>query len=329
MSTVCNEKLQSKSVVTMLPIINLHATDMTALYSLLCFVTEQSKKLALPTPTITFDQPLYIKAYEIVATKELNIFVRLGGFHQLMSFLGSIGSLMEGSGLQTALESVYAPLTVRHMFTGKAYSRAVRGHMLSAASIMTLVLEPFWQQISKEEQTELIEIYESADPMLKQHSAVAIKLTEWFNDQKVKLSNESRTSNLWLSYVQYVQLVQKFIEAERKSNWYMHVAATKQMINLFAATSHNNYALSCRLYLQSVEDLEVNHPDIHAQFVRGNHSVRRTEKIWSGIWTDLSIEQILMRSLKGRGGVIGRGISENVLNVWTKTMHRCAEVGQV
>ncbi len=33
-----------------------------------------------------------------------------------------------------------------------------------------------------------------------------------------------------------------------------------------------------------------------------------------------------MKSLKGRGGVIGKGITENVLNVWTKTMHRCAEV---
>ena len=30
------------------------------------------------------------------------------------------------------------------------------------------------------------------------------------------------------------------------------------------------------------------------------------------------------KSLKG--GVIGRGVTKNVLNVWTKTMHRCAEV---
>jgi hypothetical protein len=30
--------------------------------------------------------------------------------------------------------------------------------------------------------------------------------------------------------------------------------------------------------------------------------------------------------LKGRAGVIGKGITENVMNVWTKTMHRCAAV---
>ena len=58
----------------------------------------------------------------------------------------------------------------------------------------------------------------------------------------------------------------------------------------------------------------------------GNHTGRRCSKQWARIWTDLSIEQIPMKSLKGKGGVIGRGITENVLNVWTKTMHRCAEV---
>ena len=58
----------------------------------------------------------------------------------------------------------------------------------------------------------------------------------------------------------------------------------------------------------------------------GNHTVRRIEKKWAGIWTDMSIEQILMKSLKGRGGGIGKGMTENILRVWTKTMHRCAEI---
>eukprot|EP00794_Sanderia_malayensis_P002757 gene2757-3187_t len=98
------------------------------------------------------------------------------------------------------------------------------------------------------------------------------------------------------------------------------------MLNLFAATGHNNYAKTCRLYLQSLSELERAHPEIFNEFLRGSHTVRRTTKNWAGIWTDLSIEQILMKSLKGRSGVIGKGITENVMNVWTKTMHRCAEV---
>ena len=47
-----------KSVVTMLSVINLPVTNMTALHPLLCFVDEQSKNNKLPKPSITFDQTL-------------------------------------------------------------------------------------------------------------------------------------------------------------------------------------------------------------------------------------------------------------------------------
>ena len=52
----------------------------------------------------------------------MNAFVRLGG-NQLMSVLGSIEKIIEASGLRSALETVYSPVIVGQMFTGKAYSR--------------------------------------------------------------------------------------------------------------------------------------------------------------------------------------------------------------
>ena len=86
------------------------------------------------------------------------------------------------------------------------------------------------------------------------------------------------------------------------SDWKLHVETTKHMLNLFAATGQNNYAKTCRLYLQSAVSLEKDHPHIFEQFMLGNYTVRRTEKNWSGIWTDLSIKQVLMKPLKGRQG---------------------------
>ena len=141
-----------------------------------------------------------------------------------------------------------------------------------------------------------------------------------------EVCSKSRTAVLWLNYVHYIEIVLQFITAERTSNFALHISTTKQMINLFAATTHNNYAKTCRLYLQSVDKLEKDHPQIFEQFSFGNHTVRRTDMIWSGLWTDLSIEQILMKSLKCRGGVIGKAMTEIVLNVWTKAMHRSAKV---
>ena len=119
MSRATNTAILEESYISLLPIIDLHATDPSALYSFLLFVTEQCKILNVDMPCVTFDQQLYVKAFEIVSSMKMRIFVRLGGFHQLMSFLGSIGKVMEGSGLGTALETVYTPVTVGHMFSEK------------------------------------------------------------------------------------------------------------------------------------------------------------------------------------------------------------------
>jgi len=37
----------------------------------------------------------------------------------MMSFIGSIGSMMKGSGLEEALETVYGANSVSHMISGK------------------------------------------------------------------------------------------------------------------------------------------------------------------------------------------------------------------
>lgn len=65
--------------------------------------------------------------------------MRLGSFHQLISFLGSIGCIMKRSGLREALETVCTPLIVVHMLTEKAYACAIRGHMLSAAALVITI----------------------------------------------------------------------------------------------------------------------------------------------------------------------------------------------
>ena len=91
----------------------------------------------------------------------------------------------------------------------------------------------------------------------------------WLSEKKKELIETSRTSALWISYITYISLVQEFIRVERTSNWNLHVCATKSMLNLFAATGYNNYAKSCRLYLQSLSDLEQNHPDIYQKFLQG------------------------------------------------------------
>ena len=45
----------------------------------------------------------------------------------------------------------------------------------------------------------------------------------------------------------------------------------------------------------------------------GYHTVRHSDRYSAGLWSDLIIEQVLMSSLKSRGGpTTGRGSTESV-----------------
>jgi hypothetical protein len=86
------------------------------------YVIDRSKALGIDTPCVTFDQPLWLKAVEVSKAKGLNILCRLGPFHVIMSYLGSLGSFMSSSGLAEVLQCCFAPNTIVHMVTGKAVS---------------------------------------------------------------------------------------------------------------------------------------------------------------------------------------------------------------
>jgi len=127
--------------IRMLPILDVNPNDRSCIFSTLCFVEQQAKLLGMPSACITFDQPLWLKAVEIAANEKMNVVCRLGGFHTLMNFLGAIGYIMVGSGLAEGLEVCYGPVSVTHMLTGKAYTKAMRGHLLTESALSVMLLQ--------------------------------------------------------------------------------------------------------------------------------------------------------------------------------------------
>lgn len=385
MSKVCSGEYPGKSTVTFLPIIDLDPNDMSCIYSTILYVISQAKHLAIKTPVLTFDQPLWIKAIEIAQAKSLDIVLILGGFHLMMSYVGSIGFLMKGSGIQEALLTIYGTNAVEHMLTGKAIAKALRGHFLIESAVATKLLEKFFpfqpellssaarqssrydvgkpddmeinprdaselnldkeidsiqydvnptyhshcSQLSSDKTEELSKLYTSAE--LSDHAIQSESLQSFqkqITEYKDRLRQSSRTSKLWLQYLSYVEVLKLYIFAARTGNWHLHLEAVNRMLNLLAATGHIHYAKSARLYLQNMLELPNRYPSLYRDFAEnGYHTVRRSDKFWAGLWSDLIIEQVLMRSLKARGGMTrGRGLSESVRVLWTNSMHRCASV---
>ena len=144
MSNVAKGEYPGKSVVVPLPIIDLDPTDMSCVYSTIMFIIKQTKELGLPTPIITFDQPLWLKATEIVASLSLDVVLILGGFHMMMSFAGSIGDIMAGSGIGECFGTVFGSTAVKHMLTGKAIARSLRAHFLLESVLSAKLMKDFF-----------------------------------------------------------------------------------------------------------------------------------------------------------------------------------------
>ncbi|KAJ8043553.1 hypothetical protein HOLleu_10691 [Holothuria leucospilota] len=381
MSNVAECQHTSKANITFLPLIDLKPSNPTCIYSTMLFVINQAHTLNIPTPVLTFDQPLWLKAYEIATSKALKIVLILGGFHTLMSFLGSIGYIMKGSGLEEAIGTIYGKNTVDHIMTGRAVTKALRAHYLTDAALSLKLLEKLDANtmgeqaksrdytMSADEQIAVNDYsahdQEIDEKLLDMHKDGGVNepkeshidftlLTETVNSFingstsleealaseefiytsqqlesiKYHFSTHSRTGKLWIQHMGYIDLIKTFIIAERIGNWELHLHALSGMINLFAASGHHHYAKSARLHLQDMYNLNQNYPWVYQCFSsKGFHSIRRSNKVWAGLWTDLVIEQTLMRSTKSRGGLTHRrGVTETVRNLWVGSMHRCASV---
>ncbi len=328
-----------------------------------------------------------------------------------MSFLGSIGYLMAGSGLQEALELVFAPNAVIHMLSGKAYDRAVRGHLLVDAALNALLTADAFQlpwilihhdakNETEDSQGHITEVTDDHNTLDGSSDEEMIETTgnraadiepdnlqtqafseaetvpddnlshPAFSEARVSTGDDDldvaasflekvldgdilpeknvseslsristkllkhkehlsdcRTGRLWLQYLEMVAILRRSIKAERTGNFELHLQCVKDMLPYFAASGHNNYLKSARLYLQQMLELRVTHPDVFQRFMKGHYSIRRSNRYWAGLSSDLVIEQVLMRSLKTNGGLPrGTGIGEHERLVWLLSMPACAEV---
>ena len=248
--------------------IDLDPSDPSCIYTTMKFVSSQTRQYDA-TPILTFDQPLYWKALTMIQSQPddsdlKGMVLRLGGVHVQMSFLGSIGHLMAGSGLQELLEVVFAGNAVRHILTGMAISGAGRGHMLVDAALKPILVakayhiplpiketeepkrdtastDPENDDVETDQQkqgtvdvtsdiTEANDLYDKA--MLSTlyvedvcSAGVLLRIKGKMDD--IKHTMTTRTAMLWFQYLDMVSIHQMFIKAERMANWKLHLQTVK------------------------------------------------------------------------------------------------------
>ncbi|CAH0555189.1 unnamed protein product [Brassicogethes aeneus] len=324
-----NNKDFSSSQVMFLPFIDNPASNLDTIYTTLHCAINTAKSHRQKTYVVTFDQPLYSKAREMIAASAANsdlskVIVRLGGFHMLMSFLGYIGYIMDGSGLKEVLGKIYATNSVDKMLNGHAYARSIRGHTLLRLALSTMIFEEM--KIESCMLDDLIEqitcrdvSYENVEGCVNSSAT----LIDQFQDKLNEFKTRGPTAQLWVQYFKMVSIALDFVRAKRLGLFQEHLDAVRKMLPYFHASGHFLYAKSAHVYLQDHMKLEDTMDEVTFEnFKNGFFTIKRTEKFNSGTWTDMVIEQSLMKSMKSEGGLSrGRSTQESVLCKWVYAMY--------
>ena len=125
------------------------------------------------------------------------------------------------------------------------------------------------------------------------------------------------------------QMIRLFIYAERTGDFDLHLYCVQKMILIFHASGHLNYAKSSRRYLDSMRELPniMSENQYRAYTQKGYFTIRRSHRFWSGIFTDQTIEQTLMRSIKAPGGLShGRGLTDSTQATFVHAIPRCIPI---
>ena len=143
-----------------------------------------------------------------------NFIPRLGGMHTLMSFAGSVGTLMADSGFENILQAAFGG--VAKMLSGKNFPQNMRALRLVAEELLR-------------------DIISTMEP------------SQGYDDLMLVLdsrSEQSRTSKVWVdNLIKPVLIMMMFVRAEREADWPLHLEAVRQMIPYFFSAGHFNYAM--------------------------------------------------------------------------------------
>lgn len=294
---MCREQghtVQPRTQIAYLPMINKppseHSTMMTAMLKAKTVTEKTGQKFVV----FTADQQLYKVAVHIMWENQSmfsNFYLRLGGMHLLMSYVGCVGSLMAGSGIVEVLGAAFAG--VRKMLIGKKFPDNIRALRM----LVEELLRPLFEK----------------NPDMSCMDELLCTLDV--------LSKKSRTAKLWVTCViQPVFTIMMYVRAEREGDWALHLASVRNMMPLFFAASHINYARYGMYYLRTMEQLP---NEVREHFIKGEHVMHLNPGINNGIWSDMSIETTFMRYGHSKSGIIGVTLKPETVKTWTYSIHAC------
>lgn len=133
-----NNRINMASIQTeiaYLPLWDSSPTQLSTVYTVMLSLQNLTRHLGQKNTIVTFDQAIYKLAKEIQWKRPEqfeDMVVRMGGFHIMLNYLGTIGKMIADAGVHELLvdAGLYSDVTIGSILKGKQYKRAIRAHKL-------------------------------------------------------------------------------------------------------------------------------------------------------------------------------------------------------
>lgn len=216
--------------IRMLPIIDMNPNDGSCIYSTLYFVESEAKRLNMQTVCITFDQPLWLKAVEILKDlqHEYCLQVRRISCSDELHWKHRLYNAWIWTGC--SFTKCYGHTSIIHMLSGKFVARAVYRHFLveSALTALTAIMLQDIFNFSTggndiptgDDCINLLVLYNKVTDKTVNLETDNSHVLNTFNqlkialaDHKANLAAASQTAKLWLQYIHYVNILKRFYQS--------------------------------------------------------------------------------------------------------------------
>ena len=310
-----------------------------------CLVTslEAAKQLKQEYTLITMDLAAAKIAYDIQwqnMEKFSKVIINLGAFHAMCSFMGSLGKMMTGSGLEDILieAGVCASGSIQKVLSGKHYNRAMRVHQHMADAVGRMIIAAFVDSealcnaesdLGFTNMTHLSEL--AIDPChVKLQSVMKNAKCLTFIDKFEKFKNQIRkgdlgkTAQFWLMYCDCIWKLMRYQRSIKENNLEEYIISIRQLCSLLFSADHLNYARYLPVFHFQLSNLPTTHPGAERLLLENGFSVCRSSVPACRNAVDLTIEQTIKRSAKTQGGVIGFSRNVSAYQRWCVARHKHA-----
>ena len=277
---------------------------------------------------ISLDMGLYQPAKKLqMARNDLNhLILRPGELHIVMAQLRTLGSFIEGSGIDLCwIESdLYGPTTVKQILEGKHVKRGEAAHKVSLQALFILYQRAF---LSQQDPVMVNQIKEYAKQLgdacergtKKEVQEASARMVQGMKTMDVmgkmktfeKGNKKSPEFQVFLDYMRMIMEMMLFIRAVRTGDWLLHLRSLQLFTKYFFAHDKLNYARMTPLYLAEMQKLQQSDPEIYEEFLKGNWVVNKNLHVpFCALGADNALEHI-NRSMKVSGGLVGITLNPN------------------